>query len=61
MAKIAKKTAEEISVHINSLLVWNRIVQETTDCDENRKNMKWFDEAADQLIALGVPVIKYYK
>ena len=61
MAKVAKKTANEISVHINSLLVWHRMIQETNDGDELRKNMKRFDDAADQLIALGVPVAKYYK
>lgn len=61
MAKVAKKTANEISMHINSLLVWNRMIQETNDSDELRKNMKRFDEAADQLCALGVPVAKYYK
>jgi hypothetical protein len=61
MAKVQKKTAEEISMHINSLLVWNRMIQETNDSDELRKNMKRFDEAADQLCALGVPVAKYYK
>jgi hypothetical protein len=61
MAKIAKKTAEEISMHINSLLVWNRIVQETTDDAELRENMKRYDEAADRLIALGISVAKYYE
>ena len=61
MAKLAKKTANEISAHINSLLVWHRMIQLTNDGDELRKNMKRFDEAADYLIALGVPVAKYYE
>ena len=62
MAKLTKKTANEISVHINSLLVWSKIIsEETNDCDTIRKNMKRFDEAADQLCALGVPVAKYYE
>ena len=59
-----KKTTKSavISKHINSLLCYKTMASEACDNQEYTKAtqaMQWFNEAADALIGMGIPVIKY--
>lgn len=59
---LGKKQAAKISKDINSLLCYTRMVEEAhaeKDYKKMRECMNWFNDAADQLISLGIPVVKY--
>jgi hypothetical protein len=58
--KLSKKSAKVISQEINSLMCYsmmvNRRIDEKQDCSNA---MQWYNQAADNLIAMGIPVVKY--
>ena len=58
--KLSKKSAKVISSEINSLLCYSSMVirrnEEKTDSSDA---MQWYNQAADNLIAMGIPVVKY--
>lgn len=60
--KLSKKLANQISKDINSLLCYTRMVEDAhveEDYEKMRECMNWFNDAADSLIAAGIPVVKY--
>ncbi len=58
--KLTKNTASKISALINSLLVWDRIVGDySKSTDQRTFAMQTYNQYANELIALGVPVNKY--
>lgn len=51
---------KDIAKHINSLLVWDRMVNDRTKSSKDRDDaMRWFNQSADVLIAAGIPVVGY--
>ena len=58
--KLSKKSAKVISSEINALLCYSSMVhhrnEEKTDSSDA---MQWYNQAADNLIAMGIPVVKY--
>lgn len=60
--KLSKSAANAVSRHINSLLVYTTMVsnaREKRDFEKMNKAMQFFNQDADKLIDMGVPVIKY--
>jgi len=60
--KLSKSAVNAVSRHINSLLVYTTMVsnaREKRDFEKMNNAMQWYNEAADALISMGVPVIKY--
>jgi hypothetical protein len=59
---MSKKLQKEIAGNINSLLTFHSMVNDDIakkDYDSAEKSMSWFNDAADKLIAIGIPVIRY--
>ena len=59
-----KKTTKSavIGKHINSLLVYTTMVENASvkgDSEKMCNAMRWYNEAADALIGMGIPVVKY--
>jgi len=60
--KLSKSAANAVSNHINGLLVYATMVcnaREKRDFEKMSKAMQYFNQDADKLIDIGVPVIKY--
>jgi hypothetical protein len=57
---MSKKTAKIISAEINSLLCYSSMVSRRIEEKKDSTDaMQWYNEAADKLIAMGIPVVKY--
>ena len=57
---LSKKSAKVISDEINSLLCYSGMVNRQIEEKQNSSlAMQWYNEAADKLIGMGIPVFKY--
>ena len=59
---ISKKQAVEISKLINSLMcyeIMNRHALESNNRERAKNSRRWYNEAADSLISMGIHVVKF--
>lgn len=66
---MTKREKTEISSLINSLTVWQASIRDLLDKNEKKaienfsaefdKRVSWYNEAADELIAMGIDVVKF--
>ena len=59
---LSKKLAKEISRHINGMSCYEilaRSALESKEYDKFRNAVKWYNDEADALIAMGIEVVKY--
>ena len=57
---MTKKQAKHISELINGLMTWSSIASRNIEDKETFENAtKWYNENADELIAMGINVNKY--
>lgn len=58
--KLSKKSAKVISQEINALMCYSMMVNRRIDeKQDSSMAMQWYNQAADNLIAMGIPVVKY--
>ena len=58
--KLSKKSAKVISQEINSLMCYSMMVSRRIEEKKDSTDaMQWYNQAADNLIAMGIPVFKY--